>query len=50
MQLVLQGSFASSSQVVVVHEQNVYTAEPGKIQVRTFQVPIELVPRIISSG
>ena len=32
------GSFNSDSPAVVVHEQSVYTVEPGKIQVRTFQV------------
>ena len=32
------GTFDSDSPVVVVHEQSVYTVEPGKIQVRTFQV------------
>jgi len=32
------GSFSSDSPVVVAHEQSVYTVEPGKIHVRTFQV------------
>ena len=34
------GSFNSDSPVVVAHEQSVYTVEPGKIHVRTFQVLI----------
>jgi len=32
------GSFSSDSPVVVAHEQSVYTVEPGKIHIRTFQV------------
>lgn len=32
------GSFLSDSLAVVGHEQSVYTVEPGKIQVRNFQV------------
>ena len=36
--LFFLGSFNSDSAVVVVHEQSVYTVEPGKIHVRTFQV------------
>ena len=35
---VFQGSFTSDSLTVVAHDQSVYTAEPGKIQVRNFQV------------
>ena len=40
------GSFSSDSPVVVAHEQSVYTVEPGKIHVRTFQVLIH--ERIVS--
>ena len=32
------GSFSSDSPVIAAHEQSVYTVEPGKIHVRTFQV------------
>ncbi|PIK61717.1 putative intraflagellar transport protein [Apostichopus japonicus] len=31
------GTFVTESPLVVVHEQSVYTTEPGKIQVRNFQ-------------
>ncbi|XP_071962146.1 intraflagellar transport protein 140 homolog [Antedon mediterranea] len=31
------GTFSTESSVVCLYEQNVYTTEPGKIQVRTFQ-------------
>ena len=33
-----KGSFSSDSVAVVAHDQSVYTVEPGKIQVRNFQV------------
>ncbi|XP_072167641.1 intraflagellar transport protein 140 homolog [Diadema setosum] len=31
------GTFSTDSKLVCIHEQNIYTTEPGKIQVRTFQ-------------
>ncbi|XP_070580461.1 intraflagellar transport protein 140 homolog isoform X2 [Ptychodera flava] len=31
------GTFTTESTIVAVYDQNVYTTEPGKIQVRTFQ-------------
>ncbi|XP_041473205.1 intraflagellar transport protein 140 homolog isoform X2 [Lytechinus variegatus] len=31
------GTFSTDSKMVRIHEQNAYTTEPGKIQVRTFQ-------------
>ncbi|XP_033108707.1 intraflagellar transport protein 140 homolog [Anneissia japonica] len=31
------GTFSTESSVICLYEQNVYTTEPGKIQVRTFQ-------------
>lgn len=34
----LLGSFACTSQVVVLYGQSLYAAEPGRVQVRTFQV------------
>ena len=36
--LCLLGTFTSGSQLVCLYEQNAYTLEPGKIQVRNFQV------------
>lgn len=38
-----EGSFNSDSAVVVVHEQSVYTVEPGKIHVRTFQGTVKQI-------
>lgn len=38
-----EGSFNSDSPVVVVHEQSVYTTEPGKIHVRTFQGTVKQI-------
>ncbi|KAM7433446.1 hypothetical protein ABFA07_016329 [Porites harrisoni] len=38
-----EGSFNSDSPAVVVHEQSVYTVEPGKIQVRTFQGTVKQI-------
>ena len=35
---VATGTFSTDSKLMCIHEQNVYTTEPGKIQVRTFQV------------
>ena len=32
------GSFETPSQFMCMYEQNLYTLEPGKIQVRNFQV------------
>jgi len=34
------GSFKSSSQLVCMYDQSVYTLEPGKVQVRNFQVSL----------
>ena len=35
---LFSGSFTTDSQTACIYEQNVYTVEPGKVQVRTFQV------------
>ena len=32
------GTFSCESSIMCIYEQNIYTLEPGKIQVRTFQV------------
>ena len=32
------GSFETPSQFMCIYEQNLYTLEPGKVQVRNFQV------------
>ena len=32
------GTFSTESPLICMYEQNVYTLEPGKVQVRTFQV------------
>jgi len=32
------GSFETQTQLMCMYEQNLYTLEPGKIQVRNFQV------------
>ena len=34
------GTFTSETHLVCLYQQNVYTLEPGKIQVRTFQVSV----------
>jgi intraflagellar transport protein 140 len=39
------GSFSTTSQFMCLHEQNVYTLEPGKIQVRNYQGTVkQLLP------
>ncbi|XP_048575888.1 intraflagellar transport protein 140 homolog isoform X2 [Nematostella vectensis] len=38
-----EGSFSSDSPVVVVYEQSVFTAEPGKVQARTFQGTVKQI-------
>ena len=37
---VSAGTFSSGSPLVCLYEQNVYTLEPGKVQVRNFQVSL----------
>lgn len=32
------GAFATESMRLAIFDQNIYTVEPGKVQVRTFQV------------
>ena len=32
------GSFNTNTRFICIHEQSVYTAEPGKVQVHNFQV------------
>jgi len=32
------GSFETATQLMCMYEQNLYTLEPGKVQVRNFQV------------
>ena len=32
------GSFSSDTHLLCMYEQNLYTLEPGKVQVRNFQV------------
>ena len=41
---LFKGNFNTESHVACLYEQNVYTLEPGKIQVRNFQVS---VPRVL---
>ena len=50
MFLRLTGSFTSDSLAVVAHDQSVYTVEPGKIQVRNFQVLRALQTNVGSTG
>ena len=36
----VSGSFTTDSMVICLYEQNLYCIDPGKVQVRTFQVTI----------
>jgi hypothetical protein len=36
----VSGTFSSETPIACLFEQNVYTLEPGKVQVRNFQVHI----------
>ncbi|XP_071976358.1 intraflagellar transport protein 140 homolog isoform X2 [Engystomops pustulosus] len=45
------GSFASDSPVLAIHEENVYTVEPGRVQIRTLQGTVkQLLPFSVSEG
>ncbi|XP_063790737.1 intraflagellar transport protein 140 homolog isoform X2 [Pseudophryne corroboree] len=45
------GSFACESPVLAVHEENIYTVEPGKVQIRTLQGTVkQLLPFSVPEG
>ncbi|XP_075035600.1 intraflagellar transport protein 140 homolog [Mixophyes fleayi] len=45
------GSFASESSVLAIHAENIYTVEPGRVQIRTFQGTVkQLLPFSVSEG
>ncbi|XP_072275167.1 intraflagellar transport protein 140 homolog [Pyxicephalus adspersus] len=45
------GSFASDSPVLAIHEENIYTVEPNRVQIRTLQGTVkQLLPFSVSEG
>ncbi|XP_044159279.1 intraflagellar transport protein 140 homolog isoform X3 [Bufo gargarizans] len=45
------GSFASDSLVLAIHEENIYTVEPGRVQIRTLQGTVkQLLPFSVAEG